>query len=208
MDSKPEFCEPCAKAKSARVPFLKVSDTRAAKYGERVHWDLWGPASVMSLSGNLYVAARTDDHTRENKLYFQPKKSDTFGSYKRDEALIETQSGNKIKVSRSDRGGEFLSKELIQHQNTKGTLRELTVHDSPPQNGVAERGMCTQAELARALLISSGLPRFLWEEAMKHVEWVKERSPHRALDGKTPYEMKYKKKPHLAGSTNSVRQHM
>src|SRR5882762_4938951 len=199
MDSKPEFCEPCAKAKSARLPFPQKSDTHATKYGERVHWDLWGPASVRSLSGNYYVAARTDDHTRENKLYFQPKKSDTFKSYKRDEALIETQSGNKIKVSRSDRGGEFLSKEIIQHQDGKGTLRELTVHDSPPQNGVAERGMRTRAELARALLISSGLPRFLWEEAMKHVEWLKAQSPHRALDGKTPYEMKHKKKPHLGG---------
>src|SRR5882762_1282926 len=82
MDSKPEFCEPCVKAKSARIPFPKKSDTCAEKYGERVHWDLWGPALVRSLSGNYYVAARTDDHTRENKLYFQPKKSDTFKSYK------------------------------------------------------------------------------------------------------------------------------
>ena len=102
MDSKPKFCEPCVKAKSARIPFPQKSDTRTEKYGERVHWDLWGPASVRSLNGNHYVAARTDDHTRENKLCFQPKKSDTFNSYKRDEALIETQSGNKIKVSRSD----------------------------------------------------------------------------------------------------------
>jgi hypothetical protein len=82
-----------------------------------------------------------DDHTHENMLYFQPKKSDTFNSYKQDEALIETQSGNKIKVSRSDRGGEFLLKEIKQHQDGKGTLCELTVHDSPPQNGVAECGM-------------------------------------------------------------------
>ena len=37
MDSKPEFCEPCAKAKSARVPFPQKSDTHAEKYGERVH---------------------------------------------------------------------------------------------------------------------------------------------------------------------------
>ena len=141
MDLKPEFCEPCAKAKSARAPFPQKSDTRAEKYGKRVHWDLWGPASVTSLNGNHYVAACMDDHSHENKLYFQLKKSDTFKSYKQDEALIETQSGNKIKVSRSDRGGEFLSKEIIQHQDAKGTLRELTVHDSPPQNGVAERGM-------------------------------------------------------------------
>ena len=90
MDSKPEFCEPCAKAKSARLPFPQKSDTHAEKYGEMVHWDLWGPASVKSLSRNLYVAARMDDHTRENKLYFQPKKSNTFNSYKWDEVLIET----------------------------------------------------------------------------------------------------------------------
>ena len=81
----------------------------------------------------------------------------------------------------------------------KGTLCELTVHYSPPQNGVAKCGMHTQAEFARALPISSGLLHFLWAEVMKHVEWVKERSLHCALDGKTPYKMKYKKKPHLAG---------
>jgi hypothetical protein len=59
--------------------------------------------------------------------------------------------------------------------------------------------MHTWAELARALLISSGLPWFLWEEAMKHVEWLKVRSPHHAPDGKTPYEMKHKRKPHIGG---------
>jgi hypothetical protein len=56
-DSKPEFCEACTKAKSARQPFPKESKTRATKYGERVHWDLWGPASVKSLNGHFYVAA-------------------------------------------------------------------------------------------------------------------------------------------------------
>jgi len=199
LDSKPEFCEPCAKAKSARQPFPQESQTRATEYGEQVHWDLWGPASVKSLNGHYYAAARIDDATRENKLYFQAKKSETANSYKWDEAYIETQSGNRIKVSHSDRGGEFLSKELIQHQDNKGTVRELTVHDSPQQNGTAERGMRTRAERARALLIASGLPRFLWEEAMNHGTWLQNRTPARALKGKTPYEMKNNKKPHLAG---------
>ena len=58
--------------------------------------------------------------------------------------------------------------------------------------------MQTQAELTGALLITSGLPRFLWEEAMKHIACLKNRSPHCALDGKSPYEMKHKKAPHLA----------
>lgn len=108
QDSKPEFCEPCAKAKSSRQPFPKMSETRAEKFGERVHWDLWGPASVKSITGHHYVAARIDDATRQTKLYFLEKKSQTFDSYKKDEAFIETQTGNRIKACRSDRGGEFL----------------------------------------------------------------------------------------------------
>lgn len=177
-NSKPDFCEACAKAKSARQPFPKESETRAEKFGDRVHWDLWGPASVRSLNGHhYYVAARIDDATRQTKLYFQDKKSETFESYKKDEAYIYTQSGNRIKISHSDRGGEFLSSQLINHQDMKGMKRELTVHDSPPQNGVSERGMRTRAKQARALLISSGLPRYLWEEAMKHSAWIQDRTP-------------------------------
>ena len=198
-DTKPEFCEACAKAKSASQPFPKESKTRAKKYGDRVHWDLWGPATVKSLNGHYYVAARIDDATRETKLYFQEKKSQTFESYKRDEAYIETQTGNRIKTVRSDRGGEFQSTQMTNHQDQKGTVREFTVHDSPPQNGVAERGMRTRAERARALLIASGLPRFLWEEAMKHATWLQNRTPARALDEKTPYEAMHGKKPHLGG---------
>jgi len=112
---KEEFCEACAKAKSATQPYPKESSTGAEEYGKRVHWDLWGPASVKSLNGHSYVAARIDDATRETMLYFQVKKSETVKSYKQDEALIETQMGNRIKASRSDRGGEFLSNEITQH---------------------------------------------------------------------------------------------
>ena len=43
--SKPKFCEACAKAKSVRQPYPQESYTRAEKYGDCVHWDLWGPAS-------------------------------------------------------------------------------------------------------------------------------------------------------------------
>ena len=44
----------------------------------------------------------------------------------------------------------------------------------------------------------SRLLQFLWEEAMKHMTWVQYRTPAHANNGKTPYKMKNKKKPHLA----------
>jgi len=87
------------------------------------------------------VAAHIDDATRETMIYFQDKKSETFELYKKDEAYIETQTGNRIKVVCSDRGGEFLSKQITQHQDQRGTVQELTMHDSLPQNGIAERGL-------------------------------------------------------------------
>ena len=60
-----------------------------------------------------------------------------------DEVYIETQSKNHIKICHSNKGGEFMSNQMINHQDQKGTKHELTVHDSPPQNGVSERGICT-----------------------------------------------------------------
>ena len=102
--SKPEFCDACAKAKVAKQPFPKESKTRATRYGKRVHWDLWGPETVKSLNGILYIAARIDDAKRETKLYFQTKtkKSQTVDLYKLDDVYIETHSGNCIRVICSD----------------------------------------------------------------------------------------------------------
>jgi len=49
---------------------------------------------VKSLAGNSYMVAHINDATREMKLYFQDKKSQTFNLYKLDEAYIETPIGN------------------------------------------------------------------------------------------------------------------
>ena len=59
--------------------------------------------------------------------------------------------------------------------------------------------MRTKAEQARALLLSSSLPCFLWEEAMKHSTWLQNRTPAQANDGKSPYQVKTQKKLNLAG---------
>jgi hypothetical protein len=54
-------------------------------------------------------------------------------------------------------------------------------------------------ELSHAMLWDSGLPTFLWDEATNHMGWIANRSPTRALNGKTPYEARHKSKPNLSG---------
>ena len=48
------------------------------------------------------------------------------------------------------------------------------------------------------MLIHAGLPSSLWPEAIAAACYITNRLPTKALDGKTPYEAWYKKKPDLA----------
>src|SRR6202522_2451734 len=80
-----------------------------------------------------------------------------------------------------------------------GTIQNLTVHDTPEHNGVAERLNRTLLEKVRAMLHSSGLPKFLWGEAINYAIYLKNRTGTKALDGKTPFKVFYGLKPNLKG---------
>src|ERR1700730_18500489 len=56
----------------------------------------------------------------------------------------------------------------------------------------------TQVKLACTMLLNSNLPKFLWAEAINHAIWIKNHAPHFALNGKTPYKIRYNKKPDMS----------
>jgi hypothetical protein len=139
----------------------------------------------------------TDDYTRFSHLYLLWTKDEVFSAYKYYEAWANTQFDTKIKQLRSDHGGEFTGNEFTRYLNSKGTEWKLTVHDTPEHNGVAERLNRTIVERTWALLHASGLPKYLWGEAIMHATWLKNRTATHTLDNKTPYEMLFKDKPNL-----------
>jgi transposase InsO family protein len=53
--------------------------------------------------------------------------------------LIENISERKIKIPRSNNGGEYTSKEFVNFCKDVGIKRELTTPYNPQQNGVVER---------------------------------------------------------------------
>ena len=198
LNSKPEFCEACIKAKSDRKPFPKKSNTTYSKYGEKVVADLWGPARVDSLGGNKYYSLFKDLASREERVYFLKTKSEALTTYKKYEAWVSLQRDSRIKVFGCDRGGEFMSKDFSTHLEHMGTIRHLTIHDSPASNGAVEHGNRTHLNNARAMMIAAGLPRFLWAEAVRHDVWLRNRAPTRALTvNQTPYEVATGIKPDL-----------
>ena len=196
----PRTCDVCEFAKTSRKAIKRERVTERAKsFGDEVHSDLWGPAPVRTKGWHEYYISFTDDHTRFTHLYLQKTKDEAFESYKKYRAWAKTQwNTTEIKTLRTDRGGEFLSGEFDSFLDKKGTIRKLTVHDTPEYNGVAERLNRMLLEKVRAMLHTSGLPRNLWGEAVMHAVYLKNRTSTRALENETPYEMLTGKKPNLA----------
>jgi hypothetical protein len=193
-------CISCEYAKATRKPIKKVREMpRATKFGKEVHSDVWGPSPVRTPGHKEYYVSFTDDYTRWTHLQLLATKDGVFQAYKDFEAWAKLHFGiPTFQVLRSDRGGEYLGREFSSYLSSQGTIRKLTVHDTPEYNGVSERLNRTLLERTRALLHSSKLPKNLWGEAINHAVWLKNRTPTRSLpDGKTPYEMLYNTKPNL-----------
>ena len=75
---------------------------------------MFGPVSVPLLGGSRYYASFIDDFSRMTWLYFLKKKSKVFENFLEFKALVENQIDKKIKVPRTDIGGEFCEKKFDQ----------------------------------------------------------------------------------------------
>src|SRR6266540_1960002 len=160
LNSTLDFCKMCVEAKATRKPFPKKSTTENVKtYGDKVMADIWGPAEVESLGRKKYYLLFQDQHSHEEHVYFMVKKSETIENYKQYEAWAKVQRNVPvIKTFGSDRRGEFNSKPFTDHLEQQGTVRHLTVHDSPQSNGRVERANRTHVQNAQAMLIQAKLP--------------------------------------------------
>ena len=132
-------CESCEWAKGERKSILRIwKGDKHTAIGDEVHSDLWRPAPVESINHKCYYASFTDDYSRYTNIHFLHMKDETFDAYQIYEAWLLTQHNARIKCLCSDRGGECLGNKFSTHLKKTGTVRKLTVHDTPEHNGVAE----------------------------------------------------------------------
>jgi Reverse transcriptase (RNA-dependent DNA polymerase)/gag-polypeptide of LTR copia-type/Integrase core domain/GAG-pre-integrase domain/Domain of unknown function (DUF4219)/Zinc knuckle len=192
------LCEGCIYGKQTRKAFPKHQGRRSEEILELIHSDLVGPMRTTSLGGSKYFLLFTDDFSRRSWVYFLENKSDTFNRFKKFKALMETQTGKKIKVLRSDNGGEYVSKEFNDFCDKEGVHHELTVPYTPQQNGVAERKNRTVLEMSRSLLKHAKLPNNFWAEAVGTAVYLLNRAPTKSLDGETPMSIWAGKRPDVS----------
>ncbi len=104
------------------------------------------------LIGYEYCVSFIDDYSRKTWIYFLKNKDEVFGKFKEFKALIENLSNKKIKIFRSDNGGEYTLKEFVEFYMDAEIKRELTTPYNHQQNGVVERKNRTIMEAVKTMI--------------------------------------------------------
>jgi transposase InsO family protein len=139
IDHVDQLCDSCLAGKQRRSLFPAQARRRAGGVLELVHGDICGPITPMTPSGNHYFLLLVDDMSRYMWLCLLASKDQAPTAIRRFKAAAELESGHKLKVLRTDRGGEFTSVEFGAYCAEEGVQRQLTAPYSPQQNGVVER---------------------------------------------------------------------
>lgn len=187
-------CDGCIKGKMHRQPF-KSRPKRVFQTGEAMHCDLQGPMEVPSLGNSQFVLVIKDEASSFRNLFFLKHKSDAINSLTAYVDYVERKTSNKVKIMRSDNGGEFIDVRVKSLLRNKNIVHELSAPYTPEQNGLIERENRTIVELARSMLQDMNLPKFLWAEAMHVAMYVLNLLPTKQNNNLSPFELWYKKKP-------------
>jgi hypothetical protein len=115
-------------------------------------------------------------------------KGEVLSKFQQFKSLAENQSNMKIKALRSDNGGEYTGREFQKFCGDHGIERSFSSPYAPNQNGAAERLNRTLIEMVTSMLAASGIPSYLWGEALLSACYLKNLSPHSSVQGKTPEE--------------------
>ncbi|KAD2393513.1 hypothetical protein E3N88_40490 [Mikania micrantha] len=130
---------------------------------------------------------------KQTRSSFKSSKDEAIDKFVLYKTEVENQLNKKIKVLRSDRGGEYVSPFAdICAQN--GIIHECTAPYSPQQNGIAKRKNRTLKKMMNAMLISSGMSQDMWGEAILSATYLLNKIPFKKKDV-TPYELWMRRKP-------------
>ncbi|KAG8381639.1 hypothetical protein BUALT_Bualt06G0142500 [Buddleja alternifolia] len=188
-------CESCLEGKMTKRPF-KGKGNRATQLLELIHTDVCGPMNIQARGGFEYFITFIDDYSRYGYVYLMKHKSETFEKFKVFKADVENRLDKHIKSLRSDRGGEYLSREFLDFLTANGIRSQLTAPGTPQQNGVAERRNRTLMEMVRSMMSHATLPSSFWGYALETAAYLLNLVPSKSVP-KTPVELWIGRKPKI-----------
>ncbi|GKB73338.1 retrotransposon protein, putative, ty1-copia subclass [Tanacetum coccineum] len=191
-----EKCVPCMSGKMARKPYTHQVE-RAKDLLGLIHTDVCGPFKIVSRQGASYFITFTDDFSHYGYVYLLKHKHEVFETFKVFQKEVENQLGKTIKSLRSDRGGEYMSQEFLDHLKDHGIIAHRTPPYTPQHNGVSERRNRTLLDMVRSMMSQTTLPKSFWDYALETVARILNMVPTKKVE-KTPYEVWHGQAPKLS----------
>ncbi|GKB95710.1 retrotransposon protein, putative, ty1-copia subclass [Tanacetum coccineum] len=187
-----EKCVPCMSRKMARKPYTQQVE-RAKDLLGLIHTDVCGPFMIVSRQGASYFITFTDDFSRYGYVYLLKHKHEVFETFKVFQKEVENQLGKTIKSLRSDRGGEYMSQEFLDHLKDHGIIAPYT----PQHNGVSERRNRTLLDMVQSMMSQTTLSKSFWDYALETVAHILNMVLTKKV-GKTPYKVWHGQAPKLS----------
>ncbi|CAN1753617.1 Retrovirus-related Pol polyprotein from transposon TNT 1-94 [Linum perenne] len=196
-------CEVCQYSKHTRsvYPSLPYKSTHPFSI---IHSDIWGPSKVTDLSGSRWYITFIDDHSRLTWTYLMKTKSETATVFKTFYQMIHTQFNTPIKVLHTDNAKDYFNHEINTFLTTHGIIHSSSCVETPQQNGIAERKNRHLLEVARALLFSSQVPKYLWGDAIRTATYLINRLPSRVLKFESPRQILLSLFPHITSFSSDL----
>nr|GEU46533.1 hypothetical protein [Tanacetum cinerariifolium] len=145
-------CVSCMSGKMARKPYSHQVE-RAKDLLGLIHTDVCGPFRIVSRQRANYFVTFTVDFSRYGYVYLLKQKHEVFETLKVFKKEVENQLGKTIKSLRSDRGGEYMSQEFLDHLKEHGIISHHTPPYTPQHNGVSERRFRTLLHMGCEALV-------------------------------------------------------
>ena len=165
------MCKQCQLGKMKMSSF-KSNTYTSKEVLELVHTDLCGPIEVQSYKGDKYIMLFVDDYSRMMTIMFLKQNFNAFQIFKWYLARVEKEIGKKLKYLRSNRGGEFTSREFEVFYNDKGIKRQTSTPITPPQNGIVKRRNKSVINCARTLIMEKNVAVKYWREAISTIVYT------------------------------------
>ncbi|XP_070049707.1 uncharacterized protein [Nicotiana tomentosiformis] len=181
-----KVCDACVKGKKARSSFKPGPPS-----------SLCGPIRVPSRRGKKYIFVIVDDYSRFTWTLFLRTKDETFPVFSTFVKKIQVKMSHNVVCIRSDHGTEFDNTKFDELCAENGISHNFSAPRSPQQNGVVERKNRTFEDMARTMLIDSGVVKYFWVEAVNTACYLVNMCMIRSLLNKTSYELLNGRKPKL-----------
>jgi len=93
-----------------------------------------------------------------------------------------------MKVIRTDKGGEYVSREFHNFCKIHGIYKQFTMRYTPQQNDVVERKNITIMEMGHNMLAAKHFSNEYWDEAVANEVYIMNRCPTKNVKNRVPQE--------------------